>query len=93
MATPQQIATEFDKNKNDIAVFYVLAVVCAFGVINIAFKQYDSKLDIIGFISSLIFKEENSFETHRFIYYAIGLAGLGLLYYSYKLYPLTKIIN
>jgi hypothetical protein len=93
MATPQQIATEVNKNKNEIAIFSVLAVVCAFGVINIAFKQYDSKLDIIGFISSLIFKEENSFETHRFVYYAIGLAGLGLLYYAYKLYPLTKIMN
>ena len=82
-----QVATEVDKSKQHIQYFSILAVVCAIGVINVGLKQYDSTYDFIDYI----FK--NDYQSQKYVYYAIAIAGLGLIYYAYKLYPLAKMMK
>ena len=95
MATPQQaaqiqkaiqVATDIDKKKEHIKSFAIFAVICGIFAINYGLKQYDTKYDIVQFISGI------DMNTKKYMHYAIALAGIGLFYYAYQLYPLVKMM-
>ena len=92
MATQQQqlqkaiqIATAIDAKKKHIKSFAIFSIICAVAAINLGAKEYDGSNDFIGYFL------KNYPQAKKYIYYAIGLAGLGLLYCAYQLYPLVKI--